>query len=676
MLNRVPSAFICTRGIPSLQHTSRTSHMSPYGRSGNRGPYGGGGRGRGAYYANKYGRGRGRGRGGPSASDAYSSPNPSSSQSIAENTPSDPTEYRYQGGLQELADFLHRADHGPYPRYKDLIGEWELMGGVSLYFDRIQSDPYAPPSRATVRVSFRTARFESELYEGAVRRVAFCDFLTRKFWSAVHGEGMDVGRGGGGWSGPKGGDLNVDKPSQHVLERTSCLLTKDAIELRFTVNLPARGRSIEGRQAAQLLTNNLVGVVKRALFRDAADVAQLRAHVVSVEEQEDLRSRVLGEMGLIGFVADGAVLPRKSGAEDEPMTGDAVVKFKTPDNLALEVELKTGRRVRGMAIRPGISLIVGGGFHGKSTLLAALEVGVYNHIPGDGREFVCVDSTTMSVRAEDGRSVTGVNITPFINNLPFGKKTDCFSTPDASGSTSQAANIIEALEAGARVLLTDEDLAATNFMMRDERMKMLVPEAKEPITPMIDRIRSLYEEEGVSSILVVGGAGDYFEVSDMVVMMDCYVPKDVTKQSKIIAEKFPKRESPGLKRGVFKKRRPRKVTRDSLRRVYSGGRGRSVAKVKGIIEFGAGEVDLSAVRQLVETSQTRAIAAALEKMGGMPKLESMGVTECVNEIMMDVNNRGCDGFTRRGERVGNLARPRAVEVQAALNRVRGIEIAK
>lgn len=623
------------------------------------------GRGRGAYYANKYGRGRGRGGGGGggAANDFHNS--------------GDPSQFKRLGSCDDLANFLKKSDNGPYPRYKGLIGEWELIDGVLLYFDRIQSDPYAPPSRARVRVELGKAAFDKQLYSSRIRRVAFCDFLTRKFWRAVRGEGMDVGRGGGGWGGSKGGDLNVDRPSQHVLERSSCLMVGDAIEMRFTVNLPARGRSIEGREAATLLTEKLPVVVKKVLFVDGTDSEALRNHVVSVEDQEYLREKALKDKGLIAFVVDGAVLPRQSGAEDEPMTGKEVVKFKSPGNLAVEIELPSGKKVRGMGIKPGISLIVGGGFHGKSTLLSALEVGVYDHIPGDGREFVCVEPSTVSIRAEDGRSVNGVDITPFINNLPFGKQTDCFSTGDASGSTSQAANIMEALEAGAKVLLTDEDLAATNFMMRDDRMQQLVPADKEPITPMIQRIRSLYEDEGVSSILVIGGTGDYFGVSDLVVMMDCYVPKDVTKEAKAIAGESPCGVSKKAGRsGIFKKKRARRISRESIRRVKNSGRGRSCAKVKGTVEFGNVELDLSAVSQIVETSQTRAIAAALESLGEMEEIEKSGITECVKELMKEVDEKGCDGLSQRGERMGNLSRPRGIEVQAALSRLRRIETKK
>lgn len=653
------------------QRTVTCSTMSSYsgrGGYGNRGGSGSRGRGRGAYYANKYGRGRGRGRGG---GDGSGGPGSESG-----NFRSDPSSFPKLGGRAELADYLYQIDGASYPKYKDLVGAWSLMDSVTLLFDRIQSDPFAPPSRARLRVELAAAGFPPESYSSKIRRVAFCDFLTRKFWSSVHDAQMDRGSGGGGWSGPKGGNLNIDKPSQHVLERTSCLIVDDTfIELRFTVSLPARGRSILGQAASTVLTEQLPIVVESVLFTQRSDAEDLSRHVISVEDQECLREVGLKEHGLIAFVANGAVLPRVSGADDEPMDNSKAVKFETPENLLCEIELSSGAKVRGMGIKPGISLIVGGGFHGKSTLLAALEVGIYNHIPRDGREFVCIDPTTVSIRAEDGRSISGVDITPFINNLPFGRTTSSFSTSDASGSTSQAANIMEALEAGAKVLLTDEDLAATNFMMRDQRMQQLVPSSKEPITPMIKRIRALYAEEGVSSILVIGGAGDYFEVSDLVVMMDCYKPRDVTEDAKAIAVRLPSGlELDGSSPGIFKTQGKRLVSSESVKRIGKSGKGRISARVKGTIEFGNTELDLSAVSQIVETSQTRAIAVALETIGGMSVLNRDGVSACMRKIVAEINAKGLDAVNSRGERQGNYARPRAIEIQAALNRLRGIEV--
>jgi len=263
---------------------------------------------------------------------------------------------------------------------------------------------------------------------------------------------------------------------------------------------------------------------------------ELEEHIKLVEDQEFIR-RKLKEKGLVCFIANNSILPRESGISAKPLK-DAV-KFVSPENLKVKFTLPSGKEIEGMGIKEGITLICGGGFHGKSTLLEAIQLGVYNHIKDDGREFVITREDAVKIRAEDGRYIEKVDISPFIENLPFGKDTRHFSTEDASGSTSQSANIIEAIEAGSKLLLIDEDTTATNLMIRDLRMQKLVHKDKEPITPFIDRIRELWEKFGISTIMVSGGLGDYFEVADYVIVMENYLPKDKTKEAKQIIQNFP-----------------------------------------------------------------------------------------------------------------------------------------
>ena len=164
---------------------------------------------------------------------------------------------------------------------------------------------------------------------------------------------------------------------------------------------------------------------------------------------------------------------------------------------------------------------------------------MYDHISGDGREYVITDGDAVKIRAEDGRSIKGTDISMFINDLPNGKDTKRFSTADASGSTSQAANVIESMEAGASLFLIDEDTSATNFMIRDELMQRVIHRDMEPITPFIDRIRELYESYGISTVIVAGSSGAYFHVADSIIQMDRYVPKDITDYAKKEAESTP-----------------------------------------------------------------------------------------------------------------------------------------
>ena len=380
-----------------------------------------------------------------------------------------------------------------------------------------------------------------------------------------------------------------------------------AVEVRFTVGLPARGRQISGDRCSSILTGILPDLVQRSLLYRSLDPDHFRAHILSVEDQQFLRTS-LRARGLVAFVANDSVLPRKSGADDLPMSFQDAIKFTSPKDLEVTFDLPNRKTVKGMGLKHGISLIVGGGFHGKSTLLQALEVGCYNHVPGDGREFVVADPTCVKIRAEDGRSVRDMDISAFIGNLPFGRSTTAFSTADASGSTSQAANIIEAIEAGSRCFLIDEDTCATNFMIRDDRMAQLVAKDKEPITPFIKKVRSLYETQGVSSIVVIGGSGDYFEVADCVVMMDCYTPKDVTKEAQQISVEHGgipvSQRSPAPPFGAVAVRKP---VQAAFR-----GEGKTVARGLKKIQWGEMDLDLLGIEQLVEISQTRAITDSMQ----------------------------------------------------------------
>ena len=477
------------------------------------------GRGRGAYYREKYGggrsrgRGRGRGRGGGGGRGG-----------------------RGIGSIERTSEGLRRAlgtlDNQGYGAYKSLVGSYEFKGNVpfTLSIDRVQSDAYAPPSTMHIEMSLSDLGLGDPFFISTrCRRVALCDWLTRRFAYTCKESGVDQsiqGEGRGNWKSAKGGALRMYSPGQHVLERSSVIITsRNMLQARFTVSLPARGRSICGHYAASVLTEKLPRIVQVALYAkqyDRGTVSSLQNHIRCVEDQETLRAQI-SSAGLVAFVRDGAILPRKSGADDGPMSKTDAVPFKSPESMRCEFKLPNCGVVSGMGIRRyvlclcvcfrfhdtlnnnnnnrGVTLICGGGFHGKSTLLKALEVGCYNHIPNDGREFVVTSRDAVKIRAEDGRSVTNLDISPFINNLPFKRATTKFSTPDASGSTSQAANICEALQVGATTLLIDEDTCATNFMIRDQRMEALIRKDKEPITPYLWRVRSLFEDLGVSSIM-------------------------------------------------------------------------------------------------------------------------------------------------------------------------------
>ena len=640
-----------------------------------------GGRGRGWYYAQKYGK--------KSDRAPLTSPQSPSNSPPSEYTDGDidlPSQtdgastLHFQKGqvksVQELMHIFERIDGRGYPAYKDIYGTWEYPSGARLRIDWIQGDPYASPSRCRVLVPSQMASFPPEFYENRIRKIALEDFLTRSFGAAVSASGGDVRAQSQGWKGEKGGDMMVDRPGQHVIERSSVEVHRDgAIEARFTIGLPARGRTVLGTWASSILCHNLPRYISKGLVHRSLDAKALQQHVRCIEDSETLRNR-LEDLGLIAFIADGSILPRASGDSDLPMPSSDAVPFQSPESLAVVVDLPHRGKVRGMGLRKGITLICGGGFHGKTTVLEALQSGVYNKVPHDGRELVVTHNSAVKIRAEDGRCVNSVDISPYINNLPLEKDTKSFDSMDASGSTSQAANIQEALEVGAEVLLIDEDTSATNFMVRDSRMSELVAPEKEPISPFIDRIEAL-RDSGTSTVLVLGGTGEYFGLADTVLVLDSYRVHDATSRAHDIARRH---EEATAGRILPRERLVRypPVSPRVLRRVaseHSGGRGLELrAKTKGTFQIALGHelLDVHALEQLVEESQTRAIAHALTTLQGClasGRWKGLSMCKILESVEQEIDRSGLDWLTH-GNPLGNLARPRRYEIAAAINRVR------
>jgi predicted ABC-class ATPase len=562
--------------------------------------------------------------------------------------------------MLRLGATLDRIDRRGYGAYKDLSGSHEF-GLFVLFIDRVQRDPFAPPS--LIRIRTKENLFDRDLFANPVRRVAFEDFLTR----SVEREIRRVVRGNRGSGGS--GRVEIQRTSQIVLPRTSMVGEPGYVEARLAVGLPARGRSVDARAAKTVLLEELPEVVHRGLIpapEGGVDVERARLHVKTVEDADYLRG-LLPELDLVAFVADGAVLPRESGASDRPLR-DGAVPFRSPEEYRVEVELPNGGFVSGMGVPEGVTLVAGGGFHGKSTLLSALSWGVYDHVPGDGRELVVARGDAVKVRAEDGRSVSGVDISAMIGELPGGRSTKEFSTLNASGSTSQAANIAEAVEVGTSLLLVDEDTSATNFMIRDERMRELV--RREPISPFIDLVRPLHRSLGVSTVVVAGGVGDYLDVADRVILLEDYAPSDATPRSRELTRKFPPR-APLAEREVTP---PRKRAIDTSSIDLRRGK-RQTARGKGLhtIELGRERVDLSYLEQLAEAGQTEAVARVIKEWATAGEVR--GVGELVREALASVSEKGLDSLGTYKGHPGEMSLPRAQELAAATNRIRPLRAA-
>lgn len=562
----------------------------------------------------------------------------------------------------DLRNLLRQIDHKGYPAYKDTRGCY-TFGTWQLSIDHVQGDPFAAPSKVSVRVAGKQAGFPAELYRNSYQRIALQDYLLRQFGRQL--EKLSFRAKGSG----KSGLLAMSRPGQEVLERTASQIEPETgnLTVRFEVGFPANGRTVNARELEKIFFELLPECVEQTLFAKALDMKKVRQAVFLAEDQQYIREQLKAQ-GLVAFVADGSILPRESGVSGRPMR-DAV-PFVTPPSLKVTMELPHRGTITGMGIKKGITLIVGGGYHGKSTLLKALELGVYNHIAGDGREYVICDETAMKMRAEDGRSIRKVDISMFIRNLPNGKNTEAFSTEDASGSTSQAANVVEAMEAGCMTLLMDEDTSATNFMIRDELMQRVVNRESEPIIPFIDRVEELFRVYGISTILVAGSSGAYFHKADCVLQMKQYEPVDITELAKNEAAAYPIVTAPEKEHRALEENRVAKPDM-SLR---NDDRMKLKVMGKDGFSFNRETVDLRYVEQLTDTEQLAALAyllkyAELHLFDGKKNLKDV-----VEQLEQKLMTEGLAAVCESSYVPTGLAMPRKQEIFACINRYRKLHL--
>ncbi|HEV8339193.1 MAG TPA: ABC-ATPase domain-containing protein [bacterium] len=569
---------------------------------------------------------------------------------------------------ERLRDKLITLDGKGYSAYKGIAGAYRFPRHV-LTVDHVQPDPFAPPSLLRVQVDMAEVQLPPEWWGTTVRKMALEDGLARRFREVVRrvSRGRPPERGGD----RRGGLLLVDAGGQEILLRTACRVHEEHVELRLALGLPAEGRKIQAKQAAAILLEELPAAVEGALLRPNLDEAAVRRHLEAAEDQAALVEGLQGK-GLVAFVAEGAILPRESGISDLPLGSHSAVPFRTPEALAVTLATPHRGPVRGMGIPAGVTLIVGGGFHGKSTLLSALTRGIYPHLPGDGRELVAARPDLVKIRAEEGRRVNRVDISAFVGTLPMGVETAAFSTENASGSTSQAANVVEAIEGGARVLVIDEDSSATNFMIRDPLMQRLVPKALEPITPFVDQVRHLFQAHGISTVLVMGGSGDYFAVADTVILMDAYQPRVVTEEARRIAAE--RRDLRAAEGRPFEGARSRVPLPHGFN-LYRDRRIRVDARGVRTITFGRDTIDLSAVEQIVDASQTRAIGDAIFyalERGYFDGVRTL--RQVLDALEADFAERGLEALSSHEGHPGDYALPRRHEIAAAINRLRTLAV--
>ncbi len=576
---------------------------------------------------------------------------------------------------EELRQQLRSINRKSYPAYKGLKGLYHF-GNYILSIDHVQGDPFASPSHVSIQISHRDTGFPVEYYKDTLTGTTLCDYLTRQFEKQVSQYSFRA-KGSG-----KSGLLTVSHCGQEILSRTACEITEKGITARFFVGFPANGRTINATELEKILFDFLPVCIQKSFFYSSFDAKELQNYIELAEDQEFIR-QTLPAKNLCAFIADGSILPRESGISSRPMK--ASVPFTSPDSLRISINLPHKGKITGMGIPKGITLIVGGGYHGKSTLLNALELGVYNHIPGDGREYVITDATAVKLRSEDGRFIKDVDISMFINDLPNKKDTRCFSTLDASGSTSQAAGIVESMEAGSRLFLLDEDTSATNFMVRDAFMQQVIQREKEPITPFLERAEDLYKKAGISTILVAGSSGAFFHIADTIIQMDNYVPKDITASVKKLCSQYP---LPAVSVTDFQLPHSHRIMSrpaESSKRLIHNSRGnhsdsgaakpeRLKTRISGTDGFSLGrqEIDLRYTEQLIDAEQTAALGLLLKYAVEHLADGRRTLPEIVQFLWKNLSLHGLSFFTENQKISCGYATPRIQEIYACLNRYRGL----
>ena len=562
--------------------------------------------------------------------------------------------------LKNKLESIHRKS---YPAYKSLRGSY-TFGDFVLSIDHVQGDPFAAPSSLHVELPLKKAGFPEKYLEKRHTKTALEDLILRSFSKALDQYSFKA-KGSG-----KSGLISTSRPGPEIMRRTAVEFNNIALLVRFEVGFPANGRTINAQELEKILLEFLPQIVKTCLFYQSWEKVKIQACYELAENQQRIRE-VLEERKLVAFCANGSILPRKSGVSELPMTGS--VPFTAPDSMTETVELPHRGKVTGMAVPEGITLIVGGGYHGKSTFLEALQNGVYNHIGGDGRELVITDNTAVKLRAEDGRSVRNVDISMFINDLPNGRDTTCFSTMDASGSTSQAAGVVESMEAGTRLLLIDEDTSATNFMVRDSFMQRVICREKEPITPFLERARDLYEKASISTVLVAGSSGAFFHIADTVIQMDNYRPVDITAATHKLCSEYPlSAAEPPAFHMPDSHRIMTKAKAAPSRHSRPGQQERLKTKVHGKDGFSIGktEVDLRYIEQLTDSEQTASLALLLKYAVEHLIDRKHTLPEIVAYLDTQLHKQGLAFFSEGNYIPCGYAMPRIQEIYSCFNRYR------
>ena len=559
--------------------------------------------------------------------------------------------------MKALYQKIRAFDGKNYGLYRSLEGKSWDFGDFSLDFLHVQGDPFAPASRILVTAPLKVLGFGSEWSGTFERKLAISDFLLRRLAKSVKEKYPD-----------KNGAREIDEPGPEVLVRNALWVDNGELRACLQVRLPGEGRKIQAELAAEILTMVLPDLLSASLYCTPQILQGLEQHY-AVLERRRLILEELPKRGLVAFVPDGAVLPRASGLSQDPLQG--AVPFAAPDELAVTLDVG-GESIRGMGIPKGVTVITGGAYHGKSTLLQALVRSVYPHVPGDGREGIVIDESAMRVGVEDGRYVRETDISPMVRDLPGGVSTKSFSTAGASGSTSEAANLMESMEMGCKTFLIDEDSSAVNFLIRDRRVRDLLGDDREPLIPLTDRIRQ-FAESGYSFILVAGACGDFLSLADNIVVMaeykaECVQQPAVTLEARVpepaegadrvqgLQSAAPTRSFAGYTKILQAKVRPASAVERQVKVKLNGDTALQVGQLVA---------DVSRAGLLVDRQQR--VGAGYLLLNLLQNAEDVPVCELAEKLCEKIRNVGFRNLPQGMSRYMSLPRP--VDIVATLLRM-------
>jgi predicted ABC-class ATPase len=559
---------------------------------------------------------------------------------------------------KEFIEIIEGIDGRSREEFAKLVGDFDFSRYV-VKIGRLRPDGRSFP--LSVRVPQIIAGFPEEIFETPIRRMALEDYLIRNLATAIE-EISSFDEEGVAYR-----NIEIATPGQKILPRTSMLVSDEYIETHLAVRLPLRDELIDGEKLEDIFFEELQELVVSTLIYCNLDYDELSSFLDIMEDAGRIR-QLLASQGLISFVGEGSLLKR------EPFTDD-VDLFQAPlmidEKLKTSIDVPNAGTVSGLGIKDGITLIIGDEYSGRCDLIAAISAGIYNHVPGDGREFVASMPDTVYISEEPGRSVQKVDISPFVISEDEGFAE--FSSDAADGFESEAAALVENIEVGARILLFDESTSSPAFLAGDERIGGLISGGDPRTVPLAARARQLTEEIGAA--LVVAGNRNisaFIPVADTILLIEDYTVSDITEQAKAlgIAEIKVEESTRGFQELADRKRW---VVPSSIDPSLGKEDAHIVAYEKQLLEFGRNLIDLSVIEQLADSDQTRTIGQVLYYL----KLRYLGESNSLNSLLdyvdRDLSTEGLACLSP--EFRSDLARPRRYEIAAALNRLPSFRVA-